>query len=277
MKQIINQLIQLQVLNFTLEEQKALTSDTYLKDLETSIKNLSESLPPDILKLFNQLSSRYSSAVVPMTNGICSGCGMSVPTILAYEVKVGEKIIQCPRCTRILFYRDSLPRQLKRMISSGKPASGLERFSCSKLMIPQLQGKTRDEVIREMIEVMASEGFVEKPDTLFESALNREAIVPTAVEHGLAFPHVRGIEGGGLIFAAGLKKQGVHFGAPKNRLTRIIFFIVIPLAASAFYLNLITGLMQTFSDADARERLLDCKTQEKMWQVLNQLTKKTIQ
>ena len=277
MKQIINQLIQLQVLNFTLEEQKVLTSDAYLKDLETSIKNLSQSLPPDILKLFNQLSSRYSSAVVPMTNGICSGCGMSVPTILAYEVKVGEKIIQCPRCTRILFYRDSLPRQLKRMTSGTKPASGLERFSCSKLMLPNLQAKTRDEAIKEMIDLMAAEGFVEKPEMLFESALNREAIVPTAVENGLAFPHVRGIEGGGLIFACGLKKQGLHFGAPKNRLTRIVFFIVIPLAASAFYLNLITGLMQTFSDADARERLLECKTQEKMWQVLNQLTKKTIQ
>ncbi|MCX8043508.1 MAG: PTS sugar transporter subunit IIA [Desulfobacterota bacterium] len=276
MKQLINQLIQLQVLNFTLDEQKALTSDTYLKDLEASIKKLADSLPPDILKLFTQLSNKYSTAVVPMTKGTCSGCGMAVPTILAYEVKLGEKIIQCPRCARILFYRDSLPRQLKRVTSGGKPASGLERFSCSRLMVPQLQGKTRDEIIREMIELMAAEGFVEKPDALFESALNREAIVPTAVEHGLAFPHVRGIEGGGLIFAAGLKKQGVHFGAPKNRLTKIIFFIVIPLAASAFYLNLITGLMQTFSDADARERLLDCKTPEKMWQVLNQLTKKTI-
>jgi len=276
MKQIINQLIQLQVLTFTLDEQKALTSEAYLKDLETSIKNLSETLPPDIVKLFHQLSGRYSSAVVPMTNDICSGCGMSVPTILAYEVKLGNKIIQCPRCTRILFYRDSLPRQLKRIVSGTKPATGLERFSCSKLMLPNLEGKTRDEIIQEMIEVMASEGFVEKPDELLKSALNREAIVPTAVENGLAFPHVRGIEGGGLIFSAGLKKQGVHFGAPKNRLTKIIFFIVIPLAASAFYLNLITGFMQTFSDAAARDRLLDCKTPEKMWQVLNHLTKKNI-
>lgn len=277
MKQIINQLIQLQVLSFTLEEQKALTADTYLKDLENSIKKLSDNLPPDVLKLFQRLLSHYSTAVVPMTNGTCSGCGISVPTILAYEVQLGQKLIQCPRCTRILFYRDTLPRQIKRITVGAKPASGLERFSSSKLMIPQLEGKTRDAVIQEMIGAMASEGFVEKPESLLESALNREAIVPTAVEHGLAFPHVRGIEGGGLIFATGLKKQGVQFGAPKNRLTKIIFFIVIPLAASAFYLNLITGLMQTFSDADARDRLLDCKTQEKMWQVLNQLTKKTIQ
>jgi len=52
MKQVINQLIQLQDLNFSLEEHKALTSKTHLKDLEKSIKALSKDLPPDINKLF---------------------------------------------------------------------------------------------------------------------------------------------------------------------------------------------------------------------------------
>ncbi|MEI6125946.1 MAG: PTS sugar transporter subunit IIA [Pseudomonadota bacterium] len=273
MKQIINQLIQLQDLSFTLEEQKALTTDTYLKDLEESIKSLAKDLPPDINRLFYKLLNHYSTAVVPMTKGICSGCGMAVPTMLAYTVQVEEQLIQCPRCTRILYYRDSLPRQIKRI---SKPCAGLDRFSSSSLMLPLLEGKTRDEILHEMIQLMATEGYVERPEDLIEAALNRESIVPTAMEHGLAFPHVRGVEGGGLIFAAGLKKQGVSFGGPKNRLTRIIFFIVIPLAASAFYLQLITGLMQTFSDAKSRDKLLDCKTQEKMWQALNQLTKKTI-
>jgi len=278
MKQIINQLIQLQDLSFTLEEQKALTTETHLKDLEESIKSLSKDLPQDIYKLFHKLLNHYATAVVPMTKGICSGCGMAVPTMMAYEVQVGDKLIQCPRCTRIIYYRDALPRQLKRISNQHiKPSAGLDRFSSSRLMIPQLEGKTRDEIIEEMVRLMAGEGFVEKPESLIEAALNRESIVPTAIEHGLAFPHVRGVEGGGLIFAAGLKKQGVQFGAPKNRLTKIIFFIVIPLAASAFYLQLITGLMQSLADAKARDKFLECKTPEKMWQALSQLTKKTIQ
>ena len=143
-------------------------------------------------------------------------------------------------------------------------------------MIPNLNAKSRDEALGEMLQLMSEEGFVERPDMLLEAAISRESIIPTAIEHGLAFPHVRGVEGGGLIFAVGLKKQGISFGAPKNRLTKIIFFIVIPLAASAFYLQLITGLMETFRDAATRNKLLECKSQEKMWTKLNQLTKKTI-
>jgi len=273
MKQIMNQLIQLQDLSFTLAEQKALTTETHLQTLQESIKSLTGGIPKETAQLFQKLIKHYATAVVPMAKGICTGCGMAVPTILAYEVQVGEKIIQCPRCTRIIYYRDSLPRQVKRVV---KPSAGLNRFSASSLMIPELAGKDRQEVLAEMTQLLAEQRYIEEPERLLEVALSRESIVPTAIEHGLAFPHVRGVEGGGLILACGLKKDGIAFGAPKKHLTRIFFFMVIPLAASAFYLQLITGLMEAFREAPARDKLLDCKTPEKMWQVLNQLTKKTI-
>ena len=277
MKLVINQLIQLQDLNFSLEEHKALTSKTHLKDLEKSIKTLSKDLPPDIIKLFNDLLAHYPTAVVPMAEGICTGCGMSIPTMLAYDIQVGNKMIQCTRCTRILYYREALPRQLKKISRvSSAPNAGISRFSSSKLMIPELEAKTRDDALKEMINKMADEGFVEKPKDLLKAALSRESIVPTAVEHALAFPHVRGVEGGGLIFAAGIKSKGLKFGAPNNRLTKIIFFIVIPLATSAFYLQLIAGMMDTFRETKARTRLINCKTPDKMWNALSKLTKKTI-
>lgn len=278
MIKILNQLIQLQDLNFTLAEQKALPGNRCLTELEESIKALAKDLPPGIFQLFEKLYNHYSTAVVPMTNGICSGCGISIPTMLAYEVQIGGKILQCPRCTRILYFCATMPRQLKRVINQAiKPIVGIARFSSSRLMIPNLTADTRDGALEELVTLMAEEGFIENRQGLLTAALNREAVVSTAVEHGLAFPHVRGVEGGGLIFSVGSKKKGLRFGAPKNRLTKIIFFIVIPLAASAFYLQLISGLIETFRDAKPREKLLSCKTPEAMWKTLSSLTKKTIQ
>ncbi len=277
MNKLLNQLIQLQDLNFTLAEQQALLSDACLMELEESIKILSKNLPKQILSLFDALQSRYTTAVVPVTGGICSGCGVALPTSQAYELYVTNDIMQCPRCARIIYPGEGSPRQLKRITkSSEKPSAGISRFSSNKLMIPALKAKTREETLSELIGIMADEGFIEDPKSLMTAALNREAIVPTAVEHGLAFPHVRGVEGGGLIFSLGIKKQGIKFGAPKDRLTRIIFFIVIPFAASAFYLQLIAGLMETFREADARDRLLAAGTPDEMWKVLTALTKKTI-
>jgi mannitol/fructose-specific phosphotransferase system IIA component (Ntr-type) len=88
---------------------------------------------------------------------------------------------------------------------------------------------------------MQDEGFVEDGDQLLELAMQREAIISTAVDSGMAFPHVRGVEGGGLTMAVGIHKKGVKFGGPGRSLTRIFFFMVIPTATSAFYLKLISG------------------------------------
>ena len=122
--------------------------------------------------------------------------------------------------------------------------------------MPRLEATDKEGVIREMAAKLDQEGFVDKADRLIEEALRREAILSTAVEHGLAFPHVRNVEGGGVTFAVGIHRKGVAFDGPEGKLNRIVFFIVIPTAASAFYLKLLAGLAETFMKPEARKDLM---------------------
>jgi mannitol/fructose-specific phosphotransferase system IIA component (Ntr-type) len=96
------------------------------------------------------------------------------------------------------------------------------------------------------------------------------------VDHGIAFPHVRGVEGGGLTLALGLSPKGVRFGAASRSLTRIVFLIVIPTAASAFYLKLLAGLTQTFREDKNRELLLEADTPQDLWKALSRTTRVAI-
>jgi mannitol/fructose-specific phosphotransferase system IIA component (Ntr-type) len=109
-----------------------------------------------------------------------------------------------------------------------------------------------------------------------EHALQREAIVSTAVDHGLAFPHVRGVEGGGLTLACGLSRKGIPFGEEDKKPTKILFFMVIPTAASAFYLKLLAGLAESFTDAENRKAVLAAKDQDELWKALSKVTRATI-
>jgi len=277
MDRILNQLIQLQELNFVLSEQRTLVPRFRLTDLENSIKELMTNLPQEIANLYRGLQERHQAAVLPEANGTCSGCGISLPTSLAGEIRTGKGIQQCPNCRRILYHLEGAPRQLKRRLEqTGRPSAGVARFSSKELMFPHIEVKDRDDAISELIQLMATKGFVENPESLLAAALRRESIISTSLEHGLAFPHVRGVEGGGLTFSLGLKKQGLKFDRSKGRLTRIIFFIVIPSAASVFYLQLLSGLIETFREDSARKKILACKTSEDMWTVLNTLTQETI-
>jgi mannitol/fructose-specific phosphotransferase system IIA component (Ntr-type) len=216
-------------------------------------------------------------AVVPLTNGSCSRCGLAVPQAVVNATKAGEQLQYCPHCGRFLFFPDTVARQPKKKLDAKRPVEvGIARFSAAGLMVPKLAGTTREEIIGELAKLLGDGGFVEDAATVTELALRREAIVSTAVEHGLAFPHVRDVEGGGLTFAVGMKEKGISFGAHDDHLSKIFFFIVIPTPATAFYLRLLAGLVRTFESSDARKSLLDCDTPDDMWKTLVKLTRDTV-
>lgn len=277
MDRILKQLIQLQELHFILLEQRTLIPKGHLVDLENSIKTLMEELPQKISTLYRNLQERNYAAVVPEYKGTCSACGISLPTSLTAEIIAKKGIRQCPNCRRILYPYEGASRQFRRDLKeTGKPRAGVARFSSEELMLPKLDAENRDDAISELIQLMTEKGFVDNQDDLFAAAIRREAIISTALDHGLAFPHVRGVEIGGLTFSLGLQKRGLKFDPSASRLTRIIFFIVIPSAVSVFYLQVLSGLIEALRDDSARKKLLACETSKKMWTTLKGLTQKSI-
>jgi PTS system nitrogen regulatory IIA component len=275
---LINQLVQLQELILVRSEQEASMTDKYTSQLDNSINALRGSLPEETQQLFQKIEKRDVLAIVPISNNVCSGCGLSLPVSLIYAVRAGEKLFQCPNCARILYYPEARSRRISTKVGgrSMPRRTGIARFSSQSLMLPELNSTERDKVIEEMAMRMESEGFVDDGAKLITAALEREAIINTAVEHGLAFPHVRGVEGGGLTLALGINRKGVRFDTAGRGLTHIIFFIVIPTAASVFYLRLLSGLTQTFYRKDAREKLLAAQNSEELWSALVKTTRYTI-
>ncbi|MGQ9662409.1 MAG: PTS sugar transporter subunit IIA [Kiritimatiellia bacterium] len=276
MNPVINHLIQLQELTLIRDEQKITEKESHLEKLDESISTMIAQLPDDVRLLYRRLSEKDRIVIGPVSDGNCSICGLKLPISLVQTVRQGKAIQTCPNCAHMLYYMESAPRRLGKTLRRTEPKVGISRFSASSLMIPSLQSDTREGVIAELANRMQQAGFVDRADILVEEALRREAIISTAVENGLAFPHVRGVEGGGLTLALGISRKGVKFDNSEKGLSRIIFFIVIPTAASAFYLKLLAGLTQTFTQAEARKELMAQKDEDKLWKTLVKLTRPTI-
>lgn len=278
MQPVINLLVQLQELIVARAQQEAGMPGAQLDQLDSSISSLTKEIPPDVALQFSRLLQKGPLAIVPVVNGVCTACGMSLPVSLVHQVHAAEHIYHCPACARLLFYRASSARNTRKAPRrSDPPKVGIERFSAETLMIPALKGPDRDSVLAELCQKLEDEGFVDDAGKLLESSLQREAIVATAVESGLAFPHVRCIEGGALTLALGIAPKGIKFDPAGKASTRIVFFMVIPTAASAFYLKLLAGLSQVFQKPENREKLLEADTPEKLWKALMKTTRLVIQ
>ena len=276
MQSLINHLNQLQELVLIRDEHRTTGDGRHMESLNTSIDQLTDKLPPDIKSLYQRLYKKDHIVMAPMYNGCCAICGMRMPISQVQAVRLCKQIQNCPSCARILFEESDAPRWVGETPSRTEPRkSGIARFSAESLMAPDLKGTTGAEVIAELATLMEQKNFVSGADKLVESALEREAVLSTAMENGLAFPHVRGVEGGGLTLSLGVSKKGVKFDDAGN-VCNIIFFITIPTAVSAFYLRLMSGLTETFLKEQNREMILAAETPEQLWKALTKATRWSI-
>jgi len=273
---VVKHLIQLQDLIAAHAQQQAAQPKQKLIQLDKNIKTMSDELPAELRANFNRLIQKNIEAVAPITGENCSGCGFALTKTLVNNINGGAaELSRCPNCTRILYAPDvPLTRETPRRRWGSPVKRGIERFSAPELMIPKLAGTTPQEILMELCENMRAEGYVESCQDLHEAAMRREAIVSTAVGNALAFPHIRGVEGGGLTLSLGVYKKGIDFGGKTK--TKIFFYMVIPTAASAFYLKLLAGLTQSFSTAAERDILLKAKTQKELWETLVKGTRQMV-
>ncbi|MFW6202509.1 MAG: zinc ribbon domain-containing protein [Gemmatimonadota bacterium] len=72
-------------------------------DLDTTIAEMEEQLSAAIRDRYDQLSRGRGRAVVPVINGICYGCFVSIPTAVASDVASNQEIRQCDNCGRFLY------------------------------------------------------------------------------------------------------------------------------------------------------------------------------
>jgi PTS system nitrogen regulatory IIA component len=276
-RKLINQLIQLQELVVARMQKKVLMPKIPLDALDQSIAQLGADLPPAIKTHLNNLLQRHPEAVVPIIDENCTGCGMQQTKSMINEVHRADDLHRCPDCTRYLYYpSEVVARERSSRVYGVKVPRGIARFSAPSLMMTKLTGDTPEAVLGQLCQRMQDEEFVEDSNHLLELAMQREAIVSTAVDSGIAFPHVRGVEGGGLTMALGIHKKGIKFGGPGRTLSRIFFFMVIPTATSAFYLKLISGLSKTFREKEPRELLLAAENEEELWKTLVRQTRRAI-
>ncbi|HTI51398.1 MAG TPA: PTS sugar transporter subunit IIA [Planctomycetaceae bacterium] len=110
--------------------------------------------------------------------------------------------------------------------SADAPLSGL--LDPATVQVP-LEARTRRSVLESLIEVAGRTYQVWEPALLLEAILEREAVLSTGFENGVAIPHPRNPLPqalGASLVAYGRTFSGIPFGAPKRTLTDIYFLVL---------------------------------------------------
>lgn len=114
-KEILNKkkvIIQQEETRFKEVEQKFKTEiqrlEELLKEAEKNRTKLVESIEPDLLRIYNRISSKWSGSALATVKGyVCQGCSMTLPAQVIAEVRKNDRIVQCENCSRILYVNES--------------------------------------------------------------------------------------------------------------------------------------------------------------------------
>jgi predicted nucleic acid-binding Zn-ribbon protein len=61
-------------------------------------------VPPDLLARFHRVAKLRSTGVSEARDGWCSECHMKLRPQMFVDLKRNEEIVECPQCSRILYY-----------------------------------------------------------------------------------------------------------------------------------------------------------------------------
>jgi len=151
-------------------------------------------------------------------------------------------------------------------------AIALSELLNERQVILRLRSRQLPNALREIIQLLAQNGKIDNAEVFLEQVLARERAHPSAVEHGVAFPHARTDLVSEIVLGIGRSRAGIPFGENGMR-AHLIFVIGVPQRLVGDYLICVGTLVRLVKDDAIRSILLNAQTVQEF---LDALTVETL-
>jgi len=144
-----------------------------------------------------------------------------------------------------------------------------ELLTLERIKIP-LEAATKEELLRELVGVVAASGSVPDTEDLLRAVREREAVLSTGIGHGVAIPHGKSAAVSDLRMAAGRASEPVDFDALDGQPVSLFFLLVGPESAAGPHIKALSRISRLVRKDEVRARLVAARTAEEFMQALHE-------
>ena len=145
----------------------------------------------------------------------------------------------------------------------------LSKFCAEDLISFDLKGKTKNEIIEELVNIASRSKLVKDKDEVLKAVLEREKLVTTGVGYGVAFPHAKTKAIKGIVIAFGRSKAGIDFDAMDKKSVHLFFLIAAPEDAIGAHLNVMARLSYLMKSEKNRDSLMKITNPRELLELLD--------
>lgn len=143
-------------------------------------------------------------------------------------------------------------------------------FVRPELIIPELGGQTKPQVIAELARQLARTQTGVDADALTRVLMEREELASTAIGEDIAIPHGKLDSVSRLIGCLGRSTRGVDFDSLDRRPTHLFFVLIAPESSTGMHLKALARISRLFKDPDFRARLMRAGTAGELFRILEE-------
>jgi PTS system nitrogen regulatory IIA component len=138
------------------------------------------------------------------------------------------------------------------------------------LVIPELHGGAKGDVLAEMATHLAKNQSGIDPEVLRRVLEERELLASTAIGDGIAIPHGKLDSVNQLVGTLGRSVRGLEFDSIDGKPTHLVFMLVAPASSTGIHLKALARLSRLFRDALFRQRLIEAPDAPAMYRVITE-------
>ena len=148
----------------------------------------------------------------------------------------------------------------------------LSKFCDESLVIFDLEATNKDEVIEELVNLVAGSNVVHDRDQLLHDIMERERLVTTGVGYGVAFPHAKTRAVKGIVIAFGRCVNGIDFDAMDHKPVTLFFLISAPEDAIGAHLNVMARLSYLMKSEENRTKLMEATSPGEVLELIDNVS-----
>ena len=145
----------------------------------------------------------------------------------------------------------------------------LSKFTEESLINFNLKWTSKNEIIKELVDLAAKSKLVKDRDELYQAVVEREKLVTTGVGYGVAFPHAKTKAVKGILIAFGRSQAGVDFEAMDKKPVHLFFLIAAPEDAIGAHLNVMARLSYIMKSEKVREKLMQTQSPKELLEIID--------
>ena len=137
----------------------------------------------------------------------------------------------------------------------------ISEFLCDEAVNPDLQARTKEEVIEELVALLVGADAIEKKHKakIVEVITAREALGSTAIGQGIAIPHGKSENVSKLVAGLGISKKGINFDSLDGEPAHIFFILIAPQDSAGPHLKALARVSRLLKDKYFRDSLKSSK------------------